>query len=103
MIKKVKEAEELNIHVVDEKFIDNLNSVKLDKLINVEEMILKHNIASWGSDLKTRIELSAKTNEQKLIDDKEEKSSKSNVSSRIKMKIKNGAVVDPESGNGHIF
>lgn len=104
--KKVVDAQELDVHIVDERFLDDLCTINRS-LINPEELILKHNIGTWGSDLKKRIELCVSTNESLKKNSTEEKFvSKSGADSVVRMKIKGGAVVDPESGledDAHIY
>ena len=96
MNKKVQEAKDFDVHVVDEAFINDLSTEN----VNIEELILKHNIGSWGSDLKKRIELSKRSNEdhQAISSDLKYSKSASSGSGLVKMKIKGGAVVDPDSG-----
>lgn len=98
MGKKLTQSEELEIHVIDEQILHDLCNVARET-IKPEELILKHNIATWGSDLKSRIELCIQTNEALVKNVSENKfKSKSGSDGIIKMKIKGGAVVDPDSG-----
>lgn len=104
MLKKMRECESADVHVVDEAICEELekqpsnNSTPLD----VEALILKHNIATWGSDLKSRMTASIQANEKKSTDLVENKfslkSSMGDGSGKMKMKVKGGAVVDPDSG-----
>lgn len=96
--KKVLEAQELEIHVISEKFLNDLCKSPRNK-INTLELILKHNIGSWGSDLRARIDLCVQTNESTIKNATEKRfKSKSGVDGMMRMKIKGGAVVDPDSG-----
>ena len=97
MSKKVQEAKEFDVHVVDEAFINDLGTEN----VNIEELIMKHNIGKWGSDLKKRIELSKRSHEEHQASSSDLKYSKSasTGSALVKMKIKGGAVVDPDSGS----
>ena len=96
--KKVLEAQQLDIHVISEKFLDDLCQLPRNK-IDALELMNKHNIGSWGSDWKTRIDLCAQFNEALIKSTSENRfKSKSSVDGVMKMKIKGGAIVDPDSG-----
>jgi len=104
--KKVLQSQEFDIHVVSEKFLDDLCRIPREK-INIHELIAKHNIASWGSDLHMRIEACIKANEALASKTAENKFKvKSGSNGVVKLKLKGGAVVDPDSGledEGHIL
>ncbi|XP_047097726.1 LOW QUALITY PROTEIN: poly [ADP-ribose] polymerase [Schistocerca piceifrons] len=87
MGKKVEEAKDLDIQIVSEDFLDEVKDGGATLMIN------KKSICSWGSDPNSRIPK-----------DTETKSSKSksrfvkSMPTKQRMKLKGGAVVDPDSG-----
>ncbi|RVE52809.1 hypothetical protein evm_002466 [Chilo suppressalis] len=91
---KMLEIQEKDIEVVDETFIDLIDP-QTGTVSNTLQLIKQHNIAGWGSDPMTRIP-------QDVLDGKSipksgsmyEKSNKSSV----KLKLKGGTAVDPDSG-----
>ena len=89
MNKKLREAVSHNIHVIGEKFLDELSSgVKLE---DMEKVILNHNLHTCGSDLKVRIDLCRTSNERVKTDAVESKfaiKSLGDGSGKIKMKVK---------------
>ena len=90
------------MYMVDEAICDELEKPINPKTpIDIEALILKHNITPWTpADLKTRIQESIRANETKKADKENNfsKSSHGDGSGKIKMKVKGGAVVDPDSG-----
>lgn len=101
-LKKVRDCEDCEVYMVDEAICDELEKPINPKTpIDIEALILKHNITPWTpADLKTRIQESIKANETKKADKENHfsKSSHGDGSGKIKMKVKGGAVVDPDSG-----
>ena len=100
MNKKMRDAQLLGIHVISEKFIDEITSPESSKGVDLEKLILKHNIASWGSDLKARMDYCIKTNQTSEAESLEAKFSMKSVgdgTGKMKMKVQGGAVVDPDS------
>ena len=89
MNKKLREAVSLDIHVIGEKFLDEIGStIKSDELIN---LILKHSVHTCGSVLKTRIDLCVKSNDKVKADKLETKyaiKSLGDGSGKVKMKVK---------------
>jgi poly [ADP-ribose] polymerase len=103
MNKKMREAVAHDIHVIGEAFLDEIKS--FHKAEDLKGLILKHCIhAGCGSDLETRIALCAKTmSEVSKAEERVEKkfaikSLGDDGTGKVKMKIKGGAVVDPDSG-----
>ncbi len=108
MGKKLSQSLNLNIHAIDEKFIEELCNQPAEKLGDIEQLILSHNLASWGSDLKTRIQYCQGINQlhDKLRKTSNENKYMSKSNGTVKLKVKGGAVVDPDSGledDGHIL
>jgi len=88
MGKKVLQSQELDIHVVSEEFIDDLCQIPRDE-INLQDLISKHSIATWGSDIKFRIEACVKANEEMITKKAENKFiAKSGASGIVKLKLK---------------
>jgi poly [ADP-ribose] polymerase 1 len=98
--KKVQDAKSNDVHVIDEAFLNEINTCDTSK-VDLLEMITRHSLATWGSDLKTRIELSRETYEKAIEEANESRFSLKSVgdgSGKIKMKVKGGAAVDPDTG-----
>lgn len=99
MNKKMRESESSDIFIVSEAFLDDLETDC--KNIKIQSLIENHKICSWGSDLKLKIENCLAENEKHASEKSEKFSVIKSIgdgSGKIKMKIKGGAVVDPESG-----
>ncbi|XP_033730954.1 poly [ADP-ribose] polymerase 1-like [Pecten maximus] len=98
--KVIKDAEKADIHVVDEGFLDSVQ--KGGALL----MIQTHSIASWGADPTLRVSLpsSSKSGGKKsgksygAYKDAAEKMYTKRVPKTMKMTVKGGAAVDPDSG-----
>ncbi|CAG9783197.1 unnamed protein product [Diatraea saccharalis] len=94
MPEKMSQIQEKDIEVVDESFFDLIDP-QTGTVSNTLQLIKQHNIAEWGSDPMTRVP-------QDVVDGKSipksgsmyEKSNKSSV----KLKLKGGTAVDPDSG-----
>lgn len=107
--KGIKDAEKANIQVVDEGFLD---AVKKGGAVL---LIQSHSMVPWGSDPSSRISLSGTKSAGKSMTKslKDEQLFTKSVPSTMKMKVKGGAAVDPDSGmedtahivqkNGEIF
>jgi poly [ADP-ribose] polymerase 1 len=106
--KKVEDAKSSDVHVIDEAFLNEINTCDPSK-VDLLEMINKHNLATWGSDLKTRIAFCRETYEKAVEEANEQRFSLKSVgdgSGKIKMKVKGGAAVDPDTGLediAHVF
>lgn len=100
MSTKVTQAQTLNVHAIDEAFLHELSNQPAEKITSIEQLILKHDIGKWGSDLKTRIKTCVGINElhEKLKKNANETKYASKSTGTIKLKIKGGAAVDPDSG-----
>lgn len=90
----IKDAEKANIHVVDEDFLDSVQKG------GACLMIQKHNIVSWGTDPSARIvPASSKSMGKSAYRQKQdEKHFTKSMPTTMKMKVKGGAAVDPDSG-----
>lgn len=102
-LKKVRDCEDCEVYMVDEAICEELEKPLNPKCpIDIEALILKHNITPWTpADLKTRMKESIQANEAKVTSKEDNFSLKSSMgdgSGKIKMKLKGGAVVDPDSG-----
>ncbi|CAM4807466.1 unnamed protein product [Rotaria magnacalcarata] len=100
MGKKLQEAQMLNIHIVSEEF---LNEIKKDRPSVVME---KCKISTWGilphirQQTKADEEAKMKSVRQSLTtaSTKSDSHSKKSVPDKMKLKLKDGAAVDPDSG-----
>ncbi|OXU23091.1 hypothetical protein TSAR_015014 [Trichomalopsis sarcophagae] len=90
MNKIMQEAEEHDIHVVSEDFVEEAKEFKDAPII----LIKKKAIAPWGSDPATRVSKSIATKSASRGKSKYEKSS----SGKVKLRVKGGIAVDPDSG-----
>ncbi|XP_045493688.1 poly [ADP-ribose] polymerase-like [Colias croceus] len=102
MPRKMEEIQDQEIEVVDETFLDQIDT-KTGTVTETLELIKQHNIAPWGSDPTKRVP-------QDVIDGKSiEKSGSMYAKSKSaiqKIKIKGGTAVDPDSGladKAHVY
>ncbi|XP_064621580.1 poly [ADP-ribose] polymerase 1-like [Lineus longissimus] len=103
MSKKIKEAEDADVQVVDEGFLDAV------KRGGAALMITQHNISSWGSDPEARIGDALNAAMTKSVgksgsgkaQGRENTHYTKSMPSTMKMTVKGGAAVDPESGLDH--
>ena len=109
-LKKIRDCESCKVHVVDEAICDELEKPLNPKTpLDIDSLIAKYHISTWTpEDLKTRMETCVKAHESKEVDKSDKYSIKSlgDGSGKIKMKVKGGAVVDPDSGledDGHVM
>ena len=89
MNKKLKEAVSLDIHVISEKFLDEITSTT--NFEEFEKLILKHKLHTCGSDLKKRVDLCVQSNETSASNSAESKfliKSLGDGSGKVKMKVK---------------
>jgi len=90
MNKKLREAVSHDIHVISEKFLDEITSTA--KFDDFEKLIAKHSIHTCGSNLKTRVDLCVKSNETVATNKTESKflikSLGDDGSGKVKMKVK---------------
>jgi poly [ADP-ribose] polymerase 1 len=101
MSKKISDMKAGDIYVINEDIADDLEDDNIIKMISNEDefinLINKHKLSIWGSDLKERIKNSdpdlnktlKKTNSEKF---------QSKSTGTVKMKVKGGAAVDPDCG-----
>uniref|UniRef100_A0ABM0LXA4 NAD(+) ADP-ribosyltransferase n=1 Tax=Saccoglossus kowalevskii TaxID=10224 RepID=A0ABM0LXA4_SACKO len=91
MNKKMKDAKSADVHVVAEDFLDDV------KKGGVALMIMKHSIASWGSDPHGRIggvtQVDKGPSQEELLEQKYKIGD-----DKLKMMVKGGSAVDPNSG-----
>ncbi|XP_057321273.1 poly [ADP-ribose] polymerase-like [Microplitis mediator] len=88
--KVIEEAEKLDIQVVSEDFVDEAKDYKDTPI----PLIIKKNICSWGGDPSVRVVASlAKSSSSVRAKSIYEKSG----SGKVKLKIKGGGAVDPDS------
>ncbi|XP_006897812.1 PREDICTED: poly [ADP-ribose] polymerase 1 [Elephantulus edwardii] len=102
MTKKMEEVREANVRVVSEDFLDDVGTGK-----NLQELLSVHTLSPWGAEVKAEsVEVvtskpksgSAPPKKSKAPI-KEEGISKSEK--RMKLTLKGGAAVDPDSGLEH--
>ncbi|CAL1526877.1 unnamed protein product [Lymnaea stagnalis] len=91
--KIIKEAEENEIHVISEDFLSACKDGDIGKLI------VLHSIASWGSEVEKRIsQRPMKSAPKSGMSAREEAKYTKSVPAKVKMTVKGGAAVDPDSG-----
>ncbi|KAH9512499.1 Poly [ADP-ribose] polymerase 1, partial [Bulinus truncatus] len=91
--KPVKEAELNEVHVVAEDFLADCKGG------DISQLIAKHSIAPWGSDLEKKIgQRPMKSSSKSVMSARDEARYTKSVPSKIKMTVKGGAAVDPDSG-----
>lgn len=110
MNKKMRECQTLELHVVSEEFLDELEEPDIHTRVNrsnIDELIMKHCICDWGSDLKQRIaECEKSFDQQSKLSETTNKDETKSGEGKLKLKLKGGAVVDPESNledEGHVL
>ena len=91
MNKKMEEAKKFNIQVITEDFIEEAKEYIMPAITLIE----KKTISSWGGNLSNRIyavaEKSAAKSKGKSVFEK-------SASGKVKLQIKEGSTVDPDSG-----
>ncbi|XP_070578606.1 poly [ADP-ribose] polymerase 1-like [Ptychodera flava] len=100
MAKKMKDAQSADVHIVSEDFLESV------KKGGAALMITKHSIASWGADPATRIDSNVtQVDAGPSAADMEEQKYRKDVD-KLKMMVKGGAAVDPDSGlqaTAHVY
>ncbi|XP_053972152.1 poly [ADP-ribose] polymerase [Hylaeus volcanicus] len=91
MSKKMEQAKDLNIQVITEDFIDEAK----DYTTSAVPLIAKKTISSWGGDLSDRIKSVA---EKSVSKSKGKSIFEKSGSGKMKLKLKGGGTVDPDSG-----
>ncbi|NP_001191521.1 poly-(ADP-ribose) polymerase I [Aplysia californica] len=90
--KVIKEAEENEVHVISEDFLEACQKG------NVAKLIAEHSIATWGSNVEKRIgQRPMKSAPKSGMTAKEEERYTKSVPAKVKMMVKGGAAVDPDS------
>lgn len=88
MSKRMEDIQSLDIHVITEDFVEEAKEYTEAPII----LLKKKTISSWGGDINTRISnVVMKSNASKS-------KSKFEKSGKVKLQIKDGGAVDPESG-----
>ncbi|GFS22250.1 poly [ADP-ribose] polymerase, partial [Elysia marginata] len=95
--KTIKEAKKLEVHVVSEDFVKGCSSGDVPKLITT------HSIASWGSQVEKRTgQRPTKSAPKSGMSAKDEARFTKSVPAKLKMMVKGGAAVDPDSAWGRV-
>uniref|UniRef100_A0A1Y1KWX6 Poly [ADP-ribose] polymerase n=1 Tax=Photinus pyralis TaxID=7054 RepID=A0A1Y1KWX6_PHOPY len=89
---RMTEASTVGIQVVPEEFLDEAPNY----VGRIPELVLAKNISSWGSDPHTRLPPEPSSSMSSLKS--KSKSMFSSVPGKVKMKVKGGTAVDPDSG-----
>lgn len=89
---RIQEAESEQIQVVPEDFVDEAK----DNSGKIPDLIIKKSICSWGSDPTTR--LPPEPSSVAKSGQKSRSMYTKSVPSKIKLKLKGGSAVDPDSG-----
>ncbi|XP_033328280.2 poly-(ADP-ribose) polymerase [Megalopta genalis] len=90
MSAKMEEAQSLDIQVITEDFIDEAKEYTKPAL----PLIKKKTISSWGGDLSSRINVVA---EKSAAKSKSKSSFEKSGSGKMKLQLKDGGTVDPDS------
>lgn len=91
MHKKMEEAERCNIQVITKDFIDEAKEYTKPAI----SLIKKKTISSWGGDLSSRINVVA---EKSAAKSKGKSIFEKSGSGKVKLQLKEGGAVDPDSG-----
>ncbi|CAG9763321.1 unnamed protein product [Ceutorhynchus assimilis] len=87
---RIREAEAEQVHIVPENFVDEAKN----NTGKIPDLVIKMSICTWGSDPATRLPPEG----SKSLKSKSKSRFTSNVPSKIKLKLKGGTAVDPDSG-----
>ncbi|XP_041716326.1 poly [ADP-ribose] polymerase 1 [Coregonus clupeaformis] len=114
MSKKMEEAEEAGVRVVSEDFLTDIKSSGKA----LQELVSLHAISPWGAEIKLETQAQAAASRSGAVAGKstrrvKEEEGVSKASKKMKLTVKGGAAVDPDSGlensahvldqNGKIF
>uniref|UniRef100_A0A7R8Z663 Poly [ADP-ribose] polymerase n=1 Tax=Timema douglasi TaxID=61478 RepID=A0A7R8Z663_TIMDO len=91
MNKRMEEVKKCDVHVVSEDFLDEVKDG------GAPVLIVKKSICSWGSDVKKRIPSEDEIDASVLGSKSKSKFVKSVPGGKIKVKVKGGVAVDPDS------
>ncbi|XP_066147801.1 poly [ADP-ribose] polymerase [Euwallacea fornicatus] len=97
---RIKEAEVEQVHVVSEDFVDEAK----DYAGRIPDLITKKSICTWGSDPATRLPPEPSSSSRSAL--KSKSRFVSAVPSKIKLQLKGGSAVDPDSGlecKAHVY
>ena len=94
MSKKIKDAQTHDVHVVSEEFLDKADSTKDT---TIEALVVAHSVASWGGPIQDRIDKSLRSHEIKHSKSEARFLPTNNGDTKVKLKLKGGAVVDPDT------
>ncbi|KAJ1148806.1 hypothetical protein NDU88_001632 [Pleurodeles waltl] len=97
MSKKMEEVKEANVRVVSEDFLNDVQSGK-----SYQELLNLHSLSSWGAAVKEEhTEVSAikpKSTAPSALKSGKGKAEKGTLEKKMKLTVKGGAAVDPDSG-----
>ncbi|KAM5163073.1 poly [ADP-ribose] polymerase 1 [Mantella aurantiaca] len=95
MSKKMEDVKAANIRVVSEDFLNELQSGK-----SLQDLLTQHGISTWGAEIKqeARQETQAKPKSGKSAGKVKEEQGGSKSEKKMKLTVKGGAAVDPDSG-----
>ncbi|XP_018568768.1 poly [ADP-ribose] polymerase [Anoplophora glabripennis] len=88
---RMLEVERCQIHVVPDDFLDEAK----DNAGKIPDLIIKKSLCNWGADPTTRVPSAPSTSSSKS---KSGSRYTSSVPSKVKLKLKGGVAVDPDSG-----
>nr|XP_034188082.1 poly [ADP-ribose] polymerase [Osmia lignaria] len=91
MNKKIEEAKKFNIQVITEDFIEEAKEYIMPAIT----LIQKKTISSWGGNLSNRINVVA---EKSAAKSKGKSMFEKSASGKVKLQVKEGSTVDPDSG-----
>ncbi|KAG8443845.1 hypothetical protein GDO86_009147 [Hymenochirus boettgeri] len=99
MNKKMEEVKAANVRVVSEDFLKELESGK-----SLQEMLSQHGISTWGAEIKQEVtqppakQQSGGTAAGKSSGKVKEERGSSKSEKKMKLTVKGGAAIDPDSG-----
>ncbi|XP_063300132.1 poly [ADP-ribose] polymerase 1 [Pelobates fuscus] len=100
MSKKMEEVKAANIRVVSEEFLNELGSGK-----SIQDLMAQHGISAWGAEIKQEVtqepppkQKSSGVAAGKSTGKVKEEQGGSKLEKKMKLTVKGGAAIDPESG-----
>ncbi|XP_040286523.1 poly [ADP-ribose] polymerase 1 [Bufo bufo] len=95
MNKKMEEVKAANVRVVSENFLKEVQSGK-----SIQELLTQHGISTWGAEVKMEVEAKPKPKSStgKSAGKVKEEQGGSKSEKKMKLTVKGGAAVDPDSG-----
>ncbi|XP_075060451.1 poly [ADP-ribose] polymerase 1 [Mixophyes fleayi] len=92
--KKMEEVKAANVPVVSEDFLKELQSGK-----SIQELLTQHRISTWGAEIKQEVqEPKQKPSAVKSAGKVKEEQGGSKSEKKMKLTVKGGAAIDPDSG-----